>query len=438
MTPRSCGCSSGRCGQRATRPPRPADGGGALARAESWAPDAIVLDVMMPGVDGLGVARRLRDKGSAVPILLLTARDAVADRVAGLDSGADDYLVKPFAADELTARLRALLRRGPGRGDRLLRRPVDRSRDPRCSPRRHRARADRARGRPAAPAAPQRRPGGQPRRRRCARSGAPAGCRPPTPSTATSPTCGRSWAPPRDPHRARRWLPAAAMRNWKLRTRVALAAASAIFLAVALVGVAIQLLLARDLHRQLDSTLRQRATDVATLSASAPAAADDARRARFGAGDRRSWTSRWSIATGGSSPARSRSVPAFCPPNSSSIGQSARAWRATPTRPWAGERLRVYAAPLADVGGGPAAGGAVVVASTTDEVDGTLDRLRQLTLFAAPGGGRGGGAAGRWPSPAAPCARWSELTSDAARDRPHRRPVAAPADGRRRGRGAAS
>ena len=71
---------------------------------------------MMPGVDGLGVARRLRDKGSAVPILLLTARDAVADRVAGLDSGADDYLVKPFAADELTARLRALLRRGQAEG----------------------------------------------------------------------------------------------------------------------------------------------------------------------------------------------------------------------------------------------------------------------------------------------------------------------------------
>ena len=92
------------------------DGGGALARVESWAPDAIVLDVVMPGVDGLGVARRLRDKGSAVPILLLTARDAVSDRVAGLDSGADDYLVKPFAADELTARLRALLRRGQADG----------------------------------------------------------------------------------------------------------------------------------------------------------------------------------------------------------------------------------------------------------------------------------------------------------------------------------
>ena len=89
-----------------------ADGGAALARAESQPPDAIVLDVVMPGLDGLAVSRRLRAKGDNVPILLLTARDAVPDRVAGLDAGADDYLVKPFAAEELLARLRALLRRG--------------------------------------------------------------------------------------------------------------------------------------------------------------------------------------------------------------------------------------------------------------------------------------------------------------------------------------
>jgi two-component system response regulator MprA len=88
------------------------DGGAALATAESWPPHAIVLDVVMPGIDGHAVARRLRHKGDAVPILLLTARDEVSDRVAGLDAGADDYLVKPFAPDELTARLRALLRRG--------------------------------------------------------------------------------------------------------------------------------------------------------------------------------------------------------------------------------------------------------------------------------------------------------------------------------------
>jgi two-component system response regulator MprA len=89
-----------------------ADGGAALAEVERSVPDAVVLDVAMPGMDGLAVARRLRGKGLATPILLLTARDAVEDRVAGLDAGADDYLVKPFAAEELSARLRALLRRG--------------------------------------------------------------------------------------------------------------------------------------------------------------------------------------------------------------------------------------------------------------------------------------------------------------------------------------
>jgi two-component system, OmpR family, response regulator MprA len=88
------------------------DGGTALAAVERSAPDLVVLDVAMPGVDGLAVARRLRDKGLAVPILFLTARDAVTDRVAGLDAGGDDYLVKPFAAEELLARIRALLRRG--------------------------------------------------------------------------------------------------------------------------------------------------------------------------------------------------------------------------------------------------------------------------------------------------------------------------------------
>jgi two-component system response regulator MprA len=88
------------------------DGGAALAAFERSAPDLVVLDVAMPGIDGLGVARRLRDKGHGVPILFLTARDGVPDRVAGLDAGGDDYLVKPFAAEELLARIRALLRRG--------------------------------------------------------------------------------------------------------------------------------------------------------------------------------------------------------------------------------------------------------------------------------------------------------------------------------------
>jgi two-component system, OmpR family, response regulator MprA len=88
------------------------DGGAALLEAERAAPDVIVLDVAMPALDGLAVCRRLRSKGLPTPILMLTARDAVPDRVAGLEAGADDYLVKPFAIQELIARLRALTRRG--------------------------------------------------------------------------------------------------------------------------------------------------------------------------------------------------------------------------------------------------------------------------------------------------------------------------------------
>jgi two-component system response regulator MprA len=88
------------------------DGGAALAELERSVPDLLVLDIAMPGVDGLAVCRRLRARGLATPVLLLTARDAVEDRVRGLDAGADDYLVKPFATEELLARVRALLRRG--------------------------------------------------------------------------------------------------------------------------------------------------------------------------------------------------------------------------------------------------------------------------------------------------------------------------------------
>ncbi|MFB7274694.1 response regulator transcription factor [Streptomyces sp. NPDC056244] len=87
------------------------DGVDALAKATVYAPDLIVLDIQMPRMDGLTAARRLRAAGSKVPILMLTARDTVGDRVTGLDAGADDYLVKPFELDELFARIRALLRR---------------------------------------------------------------------------------------------------------------------------------------------------------------------------------------------------------------------------------------------------------------------------------------------------------------------------------------
>ncbi len=88
-----------------------ADGSEGLESAAAIRPDLVVLDVLMPGVDGLEVCRELRAQGSRTPILMLTARDAVADRVEGLEAGADDYLVKPFALEELLARVRALLRR---------------------------------------------------------------------------------------------------------------------------------------------------------------------------------------------------------------------------------------------------------------------------------------------------------------------------------------
>jgi two-component system, OmpR family, response regulator MprA len=89
-----------------------ADGSEALYRLEGSAePDAMILDVLMPGVDGLEVCRRLRGSGSKLPVLMLTARTEVDDRVAGLDAGADDYVTKPFALEELLARVRALLRR---------------------------------------------------------------------------------------------------------------------------------------------------------------------------------------------------------------------------------------------------------------------------------------------------------------------------------------
>jgi two-component system response regulator MprA len=99
-----------------------ADGAEALAELEgNGQVDAVLLDILMPGIDGLEVCRRIRSSGSEVPVLMLTARDAVGDRVAGLDAGADDYVVKPFALEELLARVRALLRRASPTGDGVLR-----------------------------------------------------------------------------------------------------------------------------------------------------------------------------------------------------------------------------------------------------------------------------------------------------------------------------
>ena len=88
-----------------------ADGQQALALAASFRPDLLVLDVMMPGLDGFAVVRRLRESGRHTPVLFLTARDGVADRIAGLTAGGDDYVTKPFSLEEVAARLRGLLRR---------------------------------------------------------------------------------------------------------------------------------------------------------------------------------------------------------------------------------------------------------------------------------------------------------------------------------------
>jgi two-component system, OmpR family, response regulator MprA len=107
-----------------------ADGGEALQTLDERPADAVVLDLLMPRVDGLELCRRMRLRGDRTPVLMLTARDAVTDRVAGLDAGADDYLVKPFALDELLARVRALLRRAIPASDRTPLRFADIDLDP--------------------------------------------------------------------------------------------------------------------------------------------------------------------------------------------------------------------------------------------------------------------------------------------------------------------
>ncbi len=98
-----------------------ASGTAALTRTLERVPDLIILDIMLPGIDGLEVARRLRAAGDNVPILMLTARDSITDRVKGLETGADDYFVKPFAHEELVARIKAMLRRNQAERQEVLR-----------------------------------------------------------------------------------------------------------------------------------------------------------------------------------------------------------------------------------------------------------------------------------------------------------------------------
>jgi two-component system response regulator MprA len=107
-----------------------ADGREAIRTLAHESPDAVILDVLMPGIDGLEVCRRMRASGDATPVLMLTARAEVSERVAGLEAGADDYLAKPFAREELIARLRALLRRTGWEGDQGVLRFEDLELDP--------------------------------------------------------------------------------------------------------------------------------------------------------------------------------------------------------------------------------------------------------------------------------------------------------------------
>ena len=96
------------------------DGAAGIAYAQAGSYDAVVLDIMLPEVDGIGVLKRMRSRSDQTPVLMLTARGELDDRVGGLDAGADDYMVKPFAMDELTARLRALVRRAHAQGSSVL------------------------------------------------------------------------------------------------------------------------------------------------------------------------------------------------------------------------------------------------------------------------------------------------------------------------------
>ena len=182
------------------------DGKDALEAVQQRRPDAMVLDVMMPRLDGLEVCRRMREAGDELPILVLTARDAVSDRVAGLDAGADDYLPKPFALEELLARLRALLRRrtvdDAAAAEGTVLQFADLSLEPghaRGAPRGAVDQPDPHRVLAAGAAAVATRAGCSPARRSSSRSGATTSRPPATRWRSTSATCGARPRPDGEP-----------------------------------------------------------------------------------------------------------------------------------------------------------------------------------------------------------------------------------------------
>ena len=261
--------------------------------------DAVVLDVLMPKLDGLETCRRLRAVGDSTPVLMLTARDAVEDRVDGLDAGADDYLVKPFALEELLARLRALLRRHEnGGGDAiayadLSLNPATREVRARRAP--DRADQDRVRAARAAAAPPE----AGPRPRADLRGGLGLRLRPDLELArglhrlpAAQDRGVRRAAP--DPHGARRRLRAA--REVSLRRRLTLLSALAVALAVIVASVIVYAIVRDQLLGQIDDTLRERAgvANVVVGGQALPSrhpAGPGPRRRRRGHGRRRAGTS---------------------------------------------------------------------------------------------------------------------------------------------------
>ena len=357
----------------------------------------------MPGMDGLAVCRRLRAKGMTAPVLMLTARDAVPDRVRGLEAGADDYLVKPFAPEELVARIRALTRRGAP-AERAAASPTSRS----TWRRTRRTRGERSIELSGREAAAARAAAARPAQRasrgsaRSSRSGTTRRC--PTWSTATSGGCARKLGDPPLIHTVRGV--GFMLRDVRPRTFRARLVAASLGCDPGRAGPRGRRA-ARSPRRSCAprSTGRSssgRATSPACASRRPPCSTRRARSTRRAAGAR-SW-SRCSTAAAGSWPARSRWARA---PAARTRVVAARAGRArrlrrpasSPAGRCASTRRR------SPDTGGSAAGGAVLVASDTSDIERTLHRSRVLLLFAALGAAvLAGVAAAAAHAPRAPAA----------------------------------